>query len=61
VSPGEILEIKNAIRSTNLSQAEDFARGVLELDTIQEIKACLWVANESPQRRTQHDQTAGDL
>ena len=28
VSPGEILEIKNAIRSTNLSQAEDFARGV---------------------------------
>lgn len=61
VSPGEILEIKNAIRSTNLSQAEDFARGVLELDTIQEIKAWLWIGNESPQRRTQHEQSAGEL
>lgn len=47
VSPGEILEIKNVIRSTNLTQAEEFARGVLELDTIQEIKARLRVANSA--------------
>ena len=41
VNPGEILEIKNTIRSTNLRQAEDFVRRILQLDTIQEIKDCL--------------------
>ena len=41
VSPSEILEIKNAIRSTSLHQAEDLARRILQLDTIQEIKDCL--------------------
>jgi phosphotransferase system enzyme I (PtsI) len=41
VSPGEILEIKNAIRSTSLQQAEHLARRLLQLDTIQEIKDCL--------------------
>lgn len=61
VSPGEILEIKNVICSTNLSQAEEFARGVLELDTIQEIKACLRVASVSSQQPTQHEQSADNL
>jgi phosphotransferase system enzyme I (PtsI) len=41
VSPGEILEIKNAIRSTSLQQADHLARQVLELGTIQEAKALL--------------------
>ena len=41
VSPSEILEIKNAIRSTSLQQAEHLARRLLQLDTIQEIKDCL--------------------
>lgn len=61
VSPGEILEIKDVIRSTSLSQAEELTRGVLELDTIQEIKTRLRVANESSQRPTQHDQSAQQL
>ena len=41
VSPGEILEIKNAIRSTSLQQADHLARQVLELGTIQEAKELL--------------------
>ncbi|NUM53432.1 MAG: phosphoenolpyruvate--protein phosphotransferase [Candidatus Hydrogenedentes bacterium] len=41
VSPSEILEIKNTIRSTHLQQAEDFVRRILQLDTIQEIKQYL--------------------
>ncbi len=49
VSPGEILEIKNAIRSTSMQQAEDVARRILESDTIQEIKACLRAANAPTQ------------
>jgi phosphotransferase system enzyme I (PtsI) len=44
VNPGEILEIKNAIRATNIPQAEYLARQILELGTIQEIKDCLRVA-----------------
>ena len=38
VNPGEVLEIKNAIRSTSVTEAEAFVRGILQLDTIQEIK-----------------------
>jgi len=41
VSPGEILEIKNAIRSTSLQQADLLARQVLELGTILEAKELL--------------------
>ena len=41
VSPSEILEIKNAIRSISMQQAEDFTRRILQLNTIQEIKDCL--------------------
>lgn len=50
VNPGELLEIKNAIRATNLAKAEQLARQVLELGTIQEIKDCLRAAacKESP-------------
>lgn len=41
VSPGEILAIKNVIRSTDMQKAEDLARQILELGTIREIKDCL--------------------
>lgn len=41
VNLSELLEIKNAIRSTSLRQAERLAKHVLELSTIQEIKDCL--------------------
>src|SRR5512136_1376935 len=41
VSPGEILEIKNAIRSTSLEHADRLARKILELGTIQEAKELL--------------------
>lgn len=41
VSPGEILEIKNAIRSTSLEQADHLARKILELGTIQEANELL--------------------
>jgi phosphotransferase system enzyme I (PtsI) len=41
VSPSEILEIKNAIRSISMQQAEDLTRRILQLNTIQEIKDCL--------------------
>ena len=38
VSPGEILEIKNAIRSTSLQEADHLAKQILELGTIKETK-----------------------
>ncbi len=38
VRPGELLEIKNMIRSINIQQAENFAKQVLEINTVQEIK-----------------------
>lgn len=41
VNPGELLEIKNMIRSINLQEAEQLAKRVLELGTIQEVKDCL--------------------
>jgi phosphotransferase system enzyme I (PtsI) len=50
VNPGEMLEIKNAIRETSMQQAEELAREVLELGTIQEIKDCLRSAT-SPEKR----------
>jgi len=41
VTSGEILEIKKAILSTAISQAESLAKKVLDPGTIQEIKGCL--------------------
>jgi phosphoenolpyruvate-protein phosphotransferase (PTS system enzyme I) len=41
VSPSELLEIKNTIRSISLRQAEDLTRRILQLDTVQKIKKCL--------------------
>lgn len=38
VNPGELLEIKNAVRSILLQEAENFAKRILRLDTVQEIK-----------------------
>lgn len=47
VNPGEILEIKNAIRATEMQEAEDFAKRLLELGTIREIR-------DSIRERTNH-------
>lgn len=41
VNPGELLEIKNAIRSTSLPGAEELAGRILRLDKVAEIKECL--------------------
>lgn len=41
VAPGEILEVKQAIRSVDIQKAEGLAKRILELSTIQEIQACL--------------------
>lgn len=41
VAPGEILEIKNVIRSTSIGRCETLAKRILEMDTVQEIKAFL--------------------
>jgi len=41
VTPLEILEIKNAIRSTSIPQAEALAKRVLAMSTVREIKECL--------------------
>ncbi len=40
-TPGEILEVKKAIRSVRISTAEELAEQVLNLRTVQEIKACV--------------------
>ncbi len=37
VSPGELLEVKNAIRSTSVEDARELAARVLQCDTVQEI------------------------
>lgn len=42
VSPAEILEIKNTIRSIDVQHAEEWARHVLQLDTVEQIKKCLY-------------------
>ncbi len=39
-TPGEILEVKKAIRLVRISAAEELAEHVLELRTVQEIKTC---------------------
>jgi phosphoenolpyruvate-protein phosphotransferase (PTS system enzyme I) len=44
VNPGEMLEVKNAIRATSLVEAEELAGQILRLGTIQEIKDCLRAA-----------------
>lgn len=41
INPGELLEIKSAVRSINLQAADELAREVLALGTIQEVKECL--------------------
>jgi phosphoenolpyruvate-protein phosphotransferase len=41
VNPGELLEIKNAIRAIHIPEAQDFAKQILELGTVKEIKDAL--------------------
>ncbi|HEX7489590.1 MAG TPA: putative PEP-binding protein, partial [Anaeromyxobacteraceae bacterium] len=41
VAPGEMLEVKNAIRATRLDDAQDLARQALELGSVAEIEALL--------------------
>lgn len=41
VNPGEILEIKNLIRATEMKEAKKFARQILKLSTPQETRECL--------------------
>lgn len=41
VNPGELLDVKEAISLVRLPRAEDLARTVLELSTVQQIKDCL--------------------
>lgn len=41
VSPGELLEIKNIIRSTDLRSAELLATQMLQAPTVREVKNCL--------------------
>jgi phosphotransferase system enzyme I (PtsI) len=41
VAPGEMLEVKNAIRATRLDDAGDLARRALELGSVAEIEALL--------------------
>ncbi|MCG3148230.1 MAG: Phosphoenolpyruvate-protein phosphotransferase [Verrucomicrobiae bacterium] len=53
VNPGEILEVKNAIRATSISQAEHLAKQILELGTIQEIKDCLRALSAGKELRTE--------
>lgn len=41
VNPGEILEIRSAIRSSSLQEAAELAGQILRLDKIRDIKECL--------------------
>ena len=41
VTPGEILEIKQVIRSVSIESAEAVAEQVLEPGTVREIKSCI--------------------
>jgi phosphoenolpyruvate-protein phosphotransferase (PTS system enzyme I) len=41
VAPGEMLEVKNAIRSVRLADALELARAALELGTVAEVEALL--------------------
>jgi phosphoenolpyruvate-protein phosphotransferase (PTS system enzyme I) len=41
VAPGQMLEVKDAIRRTRLSEAERFARQALELGSVSEIEALI--------------------
>ena len=41
VNPGEVLEIKNAIRATDMQKATKFVQQLLKLSTAQEIKDCI--------------------
>ena len=41
LSSGELLEVKNVIRSTRIDRAESLAAKILALSTVHEIKSCL--------------------
>jgi phosphotransferase system enzyme I (PtsI) len=56
VNPGELLEVKRAIRATFIPHAERLAMKILELGTIREIKECLR-AVASQELRPQGDET----
>lgn len=58
VSPGELLEVKNAIRSTNVNQAADLARQALELVTVAEVKKAI---RDSAGAASSHDVRGIDL
>ena len=45
VRPGELLEVKNAVRSTSVEDARNLAARVLQCDTVQEIKDCLGITH----------------
>lgn len=44
VRPGELLGVKNAIRSTSMQEASELAKRAIELDTCQEIRECIRIA-----------------
>lgn len=45
VTPGELLEIKNTIRSTSVEEARALAERILQCDTVEEIKGHLGLAH----------------
>jgi phosphoenolpyruvate-protein phosphotransferase (PTS system enzyme I) len=51
VAPGELLDVKNAIRKTHLEQAEALARRALELGSAQEVEALLAAGRPEPAPR----------
>jgi phosphotransferase system enzyme I (PtsI) len=51
VAPGELLDVKNAIRKTNLEQAEALARRALGLGSAQEVEALLAAGRPEPAPR----------
>lgn len=59
VAPGEMLEVKSAVRRVRVDEARDLARRALELGTVTEIEALLKERRRSPE--AQPGTTAGDL
>ena len=52
VNPGEILEVKNVIRSISARDAKAFAMRILELDTVEEVKEMLQKESAAQQAMT---------
>jgi phosphoenolpyruvate-protein phosphotransferase len=50
VAPGEMLEVKNAIRRTRLGEARDLARAALELGTVAEVVALIGRGDDGGER-----------